>query len=123
MPETPAPYRLVFDRGSLRLEAPRRAPVPPYLTWDPRVGAWRTEAIHHPRLREEAAGYRLPLQDEAPRFFDCPTLRPRLPRLRPDQAAALDAWERAGCRGVVVKPTGTGKTEIALSAVVRHRVS
>ncbi len=119
----PAPYRLVFDRGSLRLEAPRRVPVPAYLTWDPRVGAWRTEAIHHPQLREEAAGYRLALRDEAPRFFDCPALRPRLPRLRPDQATALEAWERAGSRGVVVKPTGTGKTEIALAAVAHHRVS
>jgi len=35
----------------------------------------------------------------------------------------VEAWERAGCRGVVVKPTGTGKTEIALTIIARHRVS
>ena len=35
----------------------------------------------------------------------------------------MEAWERAGCRGVVVKPTGTGKTEIALTIIARHRVS
>ncbi|MBI4590182.1 MAG: DEAD/DEAH box helicase [Candidatus Rokubacteria bacterium] len=119
----PAPHRLAFDRGSLRLEAPPKARVPAYLTWDDRVHAWRTEAIHHPRLREEAAAYRLVLQDEAERFFDCPPLRPSLPRLRADQEAAIQTWERAGCRGVIVKPTGTGKTEIALSIIARHRVS
>ncbi len=118
-----AAYRLAFDRGSLRLEAPREADVPDYLVWDDRVQAWRTEAIHHARLREDAAAYRLRLQDAAERFFPCPPLYPRLPRLRPDQDAAIEAWERAGRRGVIVKPTGTGKTEIALAVIARHRVS
>jgi len=119
----PPPYRLAFDRGSLRLEAPPTTRVPNYLTWDDRVDAWRTEAIHHPHLREEAAAYHLVLEDEAGHFFDCPPLRPSLPKLRPDQEAAIQAWARAGCRGVIVKPTGTGKTEIALSIIARHRVS
>jgi len=114
---------LRFDRGSLRLEAPRTTAVPPYLTWDERVHAWRTEAMNHPRLREDAATYRLRLDDQAERFFDCPPLRPSLPPLRQDQEAAVLAWERAGQRGVVVKPTGTGKTEIALAIIARHRVS
>jgi len=119
----PGTYRLVFDRGSLRLEAPRAVAVPPWFVWDPRVGAWRTEAIQHARVHEAAAAYRLSLEDEAPRFFECPRLRPSLPRLRPDQEAAVRAWEAAGGRGVVVKPTGTGKTEIALAAIARHRVA
>lgn len=123
---SPAPLpgaRLAFDRGSLRLETPRSTSVPPYLTWDPRVGAWRTEAINHLRLCEDAAGYSLTLEDTAARFFKCPPLRPSLPPLRPDQEAAIQAWERGGGRGVIVKPTGTGKTEIALFIIARHRVS
>jgi len=72
---------------------------------------------------EDAAAYRLQFQDEAERFFDCPGLKPNLPPLRPDQEAAVAAWERTGGRGVIVKPTGTGKTEIALTVLVRHRVS
>ncbi|MFQ5829284.1 MAG: DEAD/DEAH box helicase family protein, partial [Candidatus Methylomirabilia bacterium] len=114
---------LRFDRGSLRLNAPPNARVPSYLTWDGRVQAWRTEAVNHPRLREDCAAYHLALRDEAERFFDCPPLRPNLPPLRPDQEAAVAAWERGSRRGVVVKPTGTGKTEIALAIIVRHRVS
>jgi superfamily II DNA or RNA helicase len=97
--------------------------MPPYLVWDERIHAWRTEAVNHPRFREDAAAYHLSLHDEAERFFDCPPLNPNLPPLRPDQEAALQAWERASRRGLVVKPTGTGKTEIALAIIARHRVS
>ena len=74
---------LEFDRGSLVLSAPRTAQVPRYLAWDERVGAWRTEALNHARLREDAAEYRLSLDDHAERFFDCPPLRSALPPLRP----------------------------------------
>jgi superfamily II DNA or RNA helicase len=118
-----APGTVRFDRGSLRLDAPPTALVPPYLSWDERVGAWRTEALNHLRLKEDAATYRLHLRDEAEHFFPCPQLRPNLPPLRADQEAALRAWEEAGRRGVIVKPTGTGKTEIALAIIARHRVS
>jgi superfamily II DNA or RNA helicase len=115
------PHALSFDRGSLRLEAPATARVPPYFVWDERVRAWRTAAANHFRVGEDAAVYRLALTDRAPRFFPVPTLRPSLPPLRADQLAAVEAWERAGGRGVVVKPTGTGKTEIALTIMARHQ--
>lgn len=117
------PFPLRFDRGSLRLDAPRSTRLPRYLTWDDRVGAWRTEAFRYLLVREDSAAYQVTLDDRAPRFFDCPTLRIALPRLRNDQQAAVEAWEHAHGRGVVVKPTGTGKTEIALAIIVRHRVS
>jgi len=113
-------YPLSFDRGSLRLDAPPGVRVPPYFVWDGRVGAWRTAAINHPRVQEDAATYRLRLADGAASFFPPPAIRPALPPLRPDQQAAADAWERAGRRGVVVKPTGAGKTEIALAIIARH---
>ncbi len=116
-------YPLTFDRGSLRLDAPESARVPAYLVWDSRVQAWRTEAFRHFRLKEDAAAYHIDVADEAEQFFPCPSLTVTLPPLRPDQEAAISAWERAGCRGVVVKPTGTGKTEIALAIAARHRCS
>jgi superfamily II DNA or RNA helicase len=114
-------HALRFDRGSLSLDAPCTTRVPSYFVWDDRVGVWRTAAINHRRLvREDAAAYRLQLDDRAERFFASPPIRAALPALRPDQHAAIAAWERASCRGVVVKPTGTGKTEIALGVIARH---
>jgi superfamily II DNA or RNA helicase len=120
---TAAAHALTFDRGSLRLDAPAGTRTPPYFRWDDRVGAWRTEAINHWRVREDAARYRLNLVDDAPGFFPAPTFHPHLPPLRPDQRVAIEAWERAGGRGVIVKPTGTGKTEIALSIILRQQGS
>jgi len=114
-------HPLCFERGSLRLDAPATARVPPYFVWDARVSAWRTAAINHLRVREDAAAYRLRLADQAEQFFPEPTVRAELPPLRADQKAAIDAWDEAGQRGVVVKPTGTGKTEIALAIVAQHR--
>jgi superfamily II DNA or RNA helicase len=115
-------HPLRFERGSLRLDAPASTRLPDYFVWDPRVDAWRTAAINHPRVREDAAAYGLRLADRAEDFFPPPTLHPALPPLRADQEAAVQAWERAGGRGVVVKPTGTGKTEIALAIIARHQV-
>src|SRR5262245_66137150 len=80
---------LEFDRGTLLLSAPRTAHVPRYFAWDERVGSWRTEALNHSRLQEDAAEYCLHLEDRAENYFDCPPLRPTLPPLRPDQEAAI----------------------------------
>jgi superfamily II DNA or RNA helicase len=41
---------------------------------------------------------------------------------RPDQQEALDAWEAAGGRGVVVLPTGAGKTVLALLTIDRLKL-
>jgi superfamily II DNA or RNA helicase len=42
--------------------------------------------------------------------------------LRPYQVAALTAWNAAGRRGVIVLPTGSGKTRLALSAMGASRL-
>ena len=41
--------------------------------------------------------------------------------LREYQAAALSAWELSQARGVIVLPTGSGKTRLALAAMARRR--
>src|SRR5205807_5146002 len=46
-----------------------------------------------------------------------------MPKLRDEQEEALGAWEAAGGCGVIVMPTGTGKTEVALAAMARTRVA
>jgi superfamily II DNA or RNA helicase len=46
----------------------------------------------------------------------------QLPALRPDQVSALEAWRATG-QGVLVMPTGTGKTEVALAIMLGSAVS
>lgn len=51
------------------------------------------------------------------------SIDPRLRRLLPHQATAIDLWEKAGCRGVFEHATGSGKTFTAIVAIKRHLVA
>lgn len=119
------PARLSFSGGTLLLEGVARDALARVLgdaseswAWDPRVAAWRSDAMQYAavaaRLREPAAD----LCDDVPQWQAVHWPRVDLRVLRPEQQAALDAWTDAG-RGVIVMPTGTGKTEVALAAMAR----
>jgi superfamily II DNA or RNA helicase len=113
--------RLVFDRGTLLLlDAPVGANASGIagLMWDPRTGAWRAPAWRHPELVNVLARATTPCTDEV-RAVPAPRNSWRPIELRPYQEAALCAWELAGRRGVVVLPTGSGKTRLALAAMAR----
>jgi superfamily II DNA or RNA helicase len=114
--------RFRFDGGTVLLEATDADAVSrtlPGVCWDPRVGAFRAPASAWPRIREAlgatpAEGMRTPTRVvEGWSHID----------LRPYQEAALTAWELAGRRGVVVLPTGAGKTMVALAAMARTGLS
>src|SRR5581483_2871403 len=110
--------RLLFDRGTLLLEDPPAGLALdelPGVLWDSRVGAHRCRADFRARL----------LQALAARGVHCPDSRPiggglaldADLELRAYQSAALAAWELADRRGVLVLPTGSGKTRVALQAI------
>lgn len=112
---------LRFSRGTLVLEGAdgarvRDAFAPGTWTWDSRVSAWRCDAAGYTSLKRCFAEAGWPIADEVP---PRPAVRWRtvdLPPLRADQQQALAAW-LATRRGIVVMPTGTGKTEVALAAM------
>jgi superfamily II DNA or RNA helicase len=118
--------RLSFSRGTLILEGMTRAGIERIFqtpwTFDPRSGVWRTDAVYYGRVREELAA-------RCHRFEDLVQVPPpvefrraALPGLRPDQEAAVVAWRRTQ-RGVIVMPTGTGKTEVALAIMAQAAVA
>ena len=117
--------RLDFDRGTILLREPpaglELADVPG-VRWDPRVGAHRAPArLAYPIAAElRRRGVRIA-------GLPGPALGPpsgvRPPELRPYQEAALAAWRLGGRRGVVVLPTGSGKTRIALAAIAATRTA
>ena len=113
---------LRFDRGTLLRDTPPPAEDAAYWTWDSRVEGYRCDAIHYaalaPAAREDGAAY----GSGAGRWQAVTWPAPALPPLRPDQEAAVQAWLRTK-RGVLVMPTGTGKTEVALRLMAELSVS
>jgi superfamily II DNA or RNA helicase len=119
--------RIDFDRGTLRIQGLEAAPVNGVsglpLRWDPRVRAHRARALDYAALLSKLKPF-APLDDRVPP----PGMAEARPApwkpidLRPYQEAALDAWIAAGRRGVVLLPTGSGKTRLALSAMAATRL-
>lgn len=116
---------LRFDQGTLLLGGPGPGAVlPAPLAWDRRVGAWRCEAIAYPSLAAELrARFGTAFVDRVPPPAAVTFPRVDLPTLRSEQQRSLAAWLGAGRRGVVVMPTGTGKTVVALAAMAELGVS
>jgi superfamily II DNA or RNA helicase len=69
-------------------------------------------------LRKSGAAF----TDAVPQWRQVRFPRVQLPALRPEQDSALEAWRGTG-RGVLVMPTGTGKTEVALTIMLGSAVS
>lgn len=108
---------LFFDRGTVLLRDVPKDLDPtqfPGVLWDARVGTWRAPARRAYPLVSALRKRGVQLA-HSPR----PTLEPPLGfrpiPLRPYQAAAIEAWRRAGRRGIVALPTGSGKTQVALA--------
>jgi superfamily II DNA or RNA helicase len=112
------PPTLSFDRGTLLLHPP-----PPgkawidYATWDDRVERFRLPALHYRRLVEALRAEGTPLRDQARAFEPLPLVPALEMPPYPHQRAALAAWLAAGRQGVVVLPTGAGKTYLAQLAL------
>jgi superfamily II DNA or RNA helicase len=109
-----------FDRGTLLvrgLPGAMAAGLP--VRWDPRVQEHRARALDYGELLLRLKRGPLAFDDRVPP----PGMAEARPAawkslsLRPYQEAALHAWNAASRRGVVVLPTGSGKTRLALAAM------
>src|SRR5712671_2484330 len=115
------PIHLAFDGGTLVASgaAPDLLATLPGCRLDPRSGSYRAEARHYRTLIEHLRRHQLPYKDEARSY------QPAVWTLQagrdpfPHQTEALETWWKASGRGVVVLPTGTGKTFMAILAIQR----
>ena len=111
--------RLLFDHGTLVVtEAPdlSRQAVPGLL-WDPRVELYRAPAHRYAEVTEALASLRVPFSDQVRRGRSDAARAWSPVELRPYQQAAVLAWQLAAQRGLVVLPTGSGKTRVAAAAM------
>ena len=104
---------LSYDKGSIII---RGETGTPYGQWDPRIKAYRAQALHYTEIKTYLDKSQIPYRDDAPDIPPITILHSQI-RLRSYQQEAFSAWLRAGKRGVIVLPTGAGKTHIALQAI------
>jgi len=115
--------RLLFDRGTLLLvDTPSELDPEtlPGVLWDPRVGVYRAPAFLWWDITGALRELEVPLEHDG-RTEDGTSASWSRVELRPYQESALLAWELADRRGLVVLPTGAGKTRLALSAMASTR--
>ena len=108
--------KIQFDAGTLLVDAPLETELPLGdigFVFDARVESWRGEGLLYSPLIAYLYRNGVPYEDCARGYNVC-KLELRSARSPRDyQREALEAWVRAGRTGVVVLPTGTGKTFLA----------
>ena len=112
---------LRFDKGTLLLEHCAQLPTAlnAYFTFDPRVNAYRAPAHYYADLIKPLRPWLR--RNRAPHYgklLQTPALQVQL---YPHQKEALQYWHAAGRRGLVVLPTGAGKTLVGLFALSAAR--
>ena len=119
--QSPVPVELSFDRGTLQISTPRHQRIEiagVEALWDPRTCTFRAPAHQYHSIKRRLLQLGYPVTDLLHQTPPCRNGWTE-PSLRPYQTRALRAWGAGGGRGVVVLPTGSGKTILALSVMAR----
>jgi superfamily II DNA or RNA helicase len=117
--------KLNFHAGTLEIRGlPEKTEVlPASVRWDPRTGCHRAAAIAYADVLRSLVRRGVPFEDEAKRYNELPHGALAMRELRPYQTEAVDAWLKHRSSGVVVLPTGAGKTMVAMAAIDKKRRS
>jgi superfamily II DNA or RNA helicase len=104
---------LSFNRGTILIRGDVRIPNS---TWDERSKSFRAMALHYKDIVEYLNNSKVAYTDNVLDLLPCPELQSSI-TLRDYQQQALDAWLLNSKRGVLVLPTGSGKTVIGINAI------
>jgi superfamily II DNA or RNA helicase len=111
--------KLTFLAGTLELRGLDTASelLPSSFVWDDRSASFRAPANAYADLVRALVRAKIPYADEAKQYTEL-VENARVHRVpRPYQTAALDAWLKARASGVVVLPTGAGKSHLGVMAI------
>ena len=114
---------LRFADGTLDVQGLEREQEPPGCEWDPRTLGFRAPARAYAELVLWLRKSGLAYDDQARAYSE---LEPKLAlgrAPRPFQTEALAEFRKAGGRGIVVLPTGSGKSHVAVLAIDDRRRS
>jgi superfamily II DNA or RNA helicase len=113
-----------FSAGTLEIKDPPAGhELPAMFRWDERTASFRAPAIAYADAVRSLTRAKVSFEDRARRYVELEQgLRVRR-EPRPFQAEALSAWRAARGRGVVVLPTGAGKSHVGVLAIDDKRRS
>ena len=115
---------LSFHRGTLLLEGTLRTSANFGFVWDDRIGKERTEALWYRDVLQHLHDSGIPYTDKAREYLRLPDLNHGTEKSPRDyQQEAVDAWESSNRRGVIVLPTGSGKSFVAELCMARSKRS
>lgn len=121
-PSAESPLVLSYVGGTLELRGLDESAAPEYgvpLVWDKRSRCYRCEAYHYSDLVRGLVKQKCPYTDKARAYEELSLLPGDLVRQpRPYQVEALTAWLRHKGRATIVLPTGAGKTQVAVMAIL-----
>jgi superfamily II DNA or RNA helicase len=114
---------LGFSSGTIEIRGLARDTtlLPDGCAWDVRTACHRAPAISYPAIVRALHRASIAYDDRARRYetLEAGARVHRTPR--PYQAEAIEAWKAGRGRGVVVLPTGAGKTHVAVMAIDDRR--
>jgi superfamily II DNA or RNA helicase len=116
---------LTFDRGTVVLTAEGEQldlASLPGVRWDARIGVHRIPPHRSAALAADLRTKGVRVTDETAPLVRAPALAFAGPELRDYQEASLQLWRASGHRGIVVLPTGSGKTHVAIGAIARTQL-
>jgi superfamily II DNA or RNA helicase len=104
---------LSFNRGTIIIRGDARIPNS---TWDERSKIFRAMALHYRDITDYLKNSGISYTDNVLELLPCPELQTSI-TLRDYQKQSLDTWILNSKRGVIVLPTGSGKTVIGINAI------
>jgi superfamily II DNA or RNA helicase len=108
---------LFYESGTLLADGAEPSALPNSFVFDARTRQWRAPASAYRETMLRLREMDVPHEDHASVFENLALESKLAMEPRPYQNEALAAWRKSGLRGVVVLPTGAGKTAVAVAAL------
>ena len=107
---------LYYDKGSIVISGINQIP---YSVIDPRTNQLRALALHYQDIITYLQNSGIQYEDNVMELIPLPNLRIENINLslRPYQKKAIENWIKAGKKGCIILPTGSGKTIIAIKLI------
>lgn len=110
--------KLKFESGTLVLySANENDSVPEAFVWDARTKHFRAPAYKYREIITEFVRSKTVYEDEAKNYSEFDFRQKFNLTPRPYQTASIEAWKQNRRCGVIVLPTGAGKTHVATMAI------